>query len=175
MRAGVCAHVCASAGACMCVFFAVTFVTLSQWRILAAKPVTMVVTGCHILKFVDKKMLLWWVNYGTINIMDEKKPISGYHERRSQEGRAMRIAFAQTYAFLYRRRRRAGASVVGIQVLAAEMSGAGKDSWSDEQKYKTRRSMSSRFIKDPVVEAELMRLGLLKHKVTGAWYDPELD
>lgn len=107
--------------------------------------------------------------------MSEKKTLNVRHEERSQQARAMRIAFAQVYAMLLRKRKAAGMSIMGIQVLAAEMAGVGKDSWSDYQRYKTRRSMGSRFMKDPVVEAELVRQGLLKKKLTGEWYDPRFE
>lgn len=107
--------------------------------------------------------------------MNESKPLSARHEERTNQAYAMRIAYAQVYAMLYRKRRSQGKNIAGIQVMAAEYCGCGKDSKGDWPRYRTRRSMSSRFMKDPVVEAELVRQGLLKHRVTGEWYDPKLD
>ena len=86
----------------------------------------------------------------------------------------MRIAYAHVYVMLYRQRKRRGMRIEGIQKLAADAVGVGKGSQGDWQRDKTLRQMSSRFMKDPVVQAEIERLGLARNKVTGEWYDPEL-
>lgn len=107
--------------------------------------------------------------------MSDPRYINISHERRSQEARKKRIAFAAAFAVLWRKRAQAGESTLGIQILAANAAGFGKDGFSDQTRYNTQRSMSTRLLKDPVVTAELQRLGFVFDERSKKWHDPKFS
>lgn len=106
--------------------------------------------------------------------MSNSRYINISHERRSLEAKKKRIQFASAYAFLWRKRAKDGQSTLGVQILAADVAGFGKDGFSDQTRYNTQRSMSTRLLKDPAVTAELQRLGFVFDDKSKRWHDPKI-
>lgn len=103
--------------------------------------------------------------------MNDPRYINIRHHTRSQEARKKRIAFAAAFAALYRKRISAGEDPRGVQYLAANAAGFGQEGFSDKTSYDTQRSMSTRLMKDPVVVAELKRLGMIFDERSKKWHD----
>lgn len=106
--------------------------------------------------------------------MSDPRYINISHQRRSEEARKKRVAFAAAFAVLWRKRATAGQSTLGIQILAANAAGFGKEGFSDQTRYNTQRSMSTRLLRDPVVKAELERLGFVFDQWSKKWHDPNI-
>lgn len=103
--------------------------------------------------------------------MSNPRYVNISHHRRSEEARKKRIAFAAAFATLYRKRISAGEDPRGVQFLAANAAGFGQDGFSEKTRYDTQRSISTRLMKDPVVIAELNRLGLIYNPASRSWQD----
>lgn len=103
--------------------------------------------------------------------MKDSRYVNISHEERAREAHKMRVAFATTIAFLYRKRIREGMSISGIQVMAADAVGFGKKSKLDSCRYRSQRSISSRLMKDETVLTELRRLGLEYDPTRKTWHD----
>lgn len=89
-----------------------------------------------------------------------KTPDKDFHIKRAARGREMRIAFANAYNRLLREKIKNRLTGGGIKVRAATLAGFGKGSYSEKSAYKTRRTMASKMMKDPLVIQELLSLGL---------------
>lgn len=107
--------------------------------------------------------------------MEKSRYVNISHEMREQEARKKAVAFANAYAFLWRKRVRAGGTTLGIQVLAANAAGYGEKSWSDGARYQTQRTISVRLMRDQVVIDELKRLGFTYDEQRKKWHDPNLS
>ena len=103
--------------------------------------------------------------------MNDPRYINIRHQKRSEEARKKRIAFAAAFVVLYRKRVAAGEDPRGVQHLAANAAGFGQQGFSDKTSYDTQRSMSTRLIKDPIVVGELKRLGMVYDERSRKWHD----
>lgn len=113
--------------------------------------------------------------WASVQCMGDLKFINARHQQRTEEAKRRRLSFCAAYAYLLRARVRAGQDLSGIQMLAAKAAGVGKDSWSDHAAYQTQRSVSTRLLKEPAVQQELQRLGLVYDEQKQVWHDPKLQ
>lgn len=107
-------------------------------------------------------------------VEEKSRYINRRHAELAEQRRKSRIAFAAAYAHLWRKRTRAGTTVVGIQAVAAATAGAGGRSKEAYARNRTQNELGSRWLRDPLVVSELERLGMVYDPVRKVWHDPVL-
>lgn len=107
---------------------------------------------------------------------DFDRSFDGKHNH-SDDYVRLRKAYCAAYAYFLRSRQSSGASIRGIQVLAARAAGVGqvRGSWSERSAYQTQRSMACRMMKEDIVKAELESLDLVFDEFRKEWYDPKIQ